>query len=283
MKLSIITINYNNDSGLLKTIGSVFSQKARDEFEYVVVDGGSKDGSKDTIELNAARIDNWVSEPDKGIYNAMNKGVSMATGDYCLFLNSGDVLHNDNVISDILDYLSGEDLVIGKIVFLNNMSTSVVEAPITFNRLYVGSLPHPATFIKTDLLKKYPYDESLRIVSDWKFFLQTVILDNCSYKIIDNIISDFDCGGISGVNRDLCDRERASVLKEMFPERIVLDYYRNLKGTGYQDTTYDNFYIKMRDYSYGKYLYSLNVVIMKFISLFRKGAKFARNYPTKLS
>lgn len=283
MRLSIITINYNNDSGLAKTISSVLSQKGREGFEYLVVDGGSKDGSKGTIEINAQRIDKWVSEPDRGIYNAMNKGVSMATGDYCLFLNSGDVLHDDNVISDILFYLENEDLVIGKIVFLNNMSTSVVESPITFKRFYVGSLPHPATFIKTDLLRRYPYDESLRIVSDWKFFLQTVILDNCSYKIIDRIVSDFDCDGISGVNRDLCDRERASVLKEMFPERIVLDYFRNLKGEGYQETTYDNFYIKMRDYTYGKYLYSLNVVIMKFVSLFRKGAKFARNYPTKLS
>lgn len=282
MRLSIITINYNNGDGLAKTVESVLSQKGRDEFEYVVVDGGSKDGSKDTIELNAQRIDRWVSEPDKGIYNAMNKGVSMATGEYCLFLNSGDVLHDDNVISDILDYLQ-DDLVIGKIVFLNNMSTSVVESPITFMRLYVGSLPHPATFIKTELLRKYPYDESLRIVSDWKFFLQTVIIDNCSYKIVDNIISDFDCDGISGVNRDLCDRERASVLKEMFPEKILLDYFKSHNGEGYQDTTYDRFYIKMRDYSYGKYLYSLNVMIMKFVSLFRKGARFARNYPTKLS
>lgn len=283
MRLSIITINYNNGDGLAKTVESVLSQKGRDEFEYVVVDGGSKDGSKDTIELNAQRIDRWVSEPDKGIYNAMNKGVSMATGEYCLFLNSGDVLHGDNVISDILDCLQDDDLIVGKIIFLNDLSTSVVEAPITFKRLYVGSLPHPATFIKTKLLRKYPYDESLRIVSDWKFFLQTVIIDNCSYKIVDNIISDFDCDGISGVNRDLCDRERASVLKEMFPEKILLDYFKSHNGEGYQDTTYDRFYIKMRDYSYGKYLYSLNVMIMKFVSLFRKGARFARNYPTKLS
>ncbi len=283
MRLSIITINYNNLLGLSRTAMSVFGQSKRAEFEYIIIDGASNDGADSFLELNTKEIDKWVSEPDSGIYNAMNKGVSMATGDYCLFLNSGDVLHDQNVISDILGCLENEDLIIGKIVFLNNMSTSVVESPITFKRLYVGSLPHPATFIKTDLLRKYPYDESLRIVSDWKFFLQTVILNNCSYKIIDRIVSDFDCDGISGVNRDLCDRERASVLKEMFPERIVLDYFRNLKGEGYQDTTYDNFYIKMRDYTYGKYLYSLNVVIMKFVSLFRKGAKFARNYPTKLS
>lgn len=283
MKLSIITINYNNSDGLKATISSVSNQNSRNDFEYIVIDGASKDGSKDVIDAAKGSIDFAVSEPDKGIYNAMNKGVRHATGDYCLFLNSGDCLHDDNTIAEILPHLGGDDLVIGKTMFLNNMSTSVVEAPITMRRLYVGSLPHPATFIKTDLLRGNPYDESLKIVSDWKFFLQEVILNNCSYKIIDTIVSDFDCEGISSQNRDLCATEREKVLKELFPERILLDYFKDTHGQGYEDSPYDKFFIKLRDYNYGKVIYTLSVLLMKFVAIFRKGARFSRNYPNKLS
>ena len=87
MKLSIITINYNNCDGLRKTIESVIAQTTRD-FEYIVIDGGSTDGSVDVIKEYADYIDYWVSEPDKGIYNAMNKGTRAAHGDFLLFLNS---------------------------------------------------------------------------------------------------------------------------------------------------------------------------------------------------
>ena len=213
----------------------------------------------------------------------MNKGVRHATGDYCLFLNSGDCLHDENTIAEILPHLGGEDLVIGKTMFLNNMSTSVVEAPITMRRLYVGSLPHPATFIKTDLLRENPYDESLKIVSDWKFFLQEVILNNCTYKIVDTIVSDFDCEGISSQNRDLCAAEREKVMKELLPERVLLDYYKSINGQGYEETAYDKFFLKLRDYNYGKVIYTMSVLLMKFVAIFRKGARFSRNYPNKLS
>ena len=89
-KISIITINYNNCEGLRRTIESVVNQTCRD-FEYIIIDGGSTDGSVDVIKRYADNIDYWVSEPDKGIYNAMNKGIRMATGDYVQILNSGDM------------------------------------------------------------------------------------------------------------------------------------------------------------------------------------------------
>lgn len=283
MKLSIITINYNNSDGLKATVSSVSNQNSRNGFEYIVIDGASKDGSKDVIDAAKGSIDFAVSEPDKGIYNAMNKGVRHATGDYCLFLNSGDCLHGEDAIAQILPHLGGEDLVIGKTMFLNNMSTSVVEAPITMKRLYVGSLPHPATFIRTELLRNNPYDESLKIVSDWKFFLQEVILNNCTYKIVDTIVSDFDCEGISSQNRDLCAAEREKVMKELLPERVLLDYYKSINGQGYEETPYDKFFLKLRDYNYGKVIYTMSVLLMKFVAIFRKGARFSRNYPNKLS
>ncbi len=90
MKLSIITVNLNNKDGLQKTIDSVISQTFKD-FEWIVIDGGSTDGSKELIEKYSDYISYWVSEPDKGIYNAMNKGIKVAKGDYLEFLNSGDI------------------------------------------------------------------------------------------------------------------------------------------------------------------------------------------------
>ena len=100
MKFSIITINYNNCEGLRRTIESVVNQTCHD-FEYIIIDGGSTDGSVDVIKQYADQIDYWVSEPDKGIYNAMNKGVAVAKGEYCLFLNSGDSLHNNSALAKV--------------------------------------------------------------------------------------------------------------------------------------------------------------------------------------
>ena len=97
MLLSIITINYNDKEGLARTMNSVLSQTYTD-FEYIVIDGGSNDGSKTIIEQHQDQLGYWVSEPDSGIYNAMNKGIAKANGEYILFLNSGDVLIDDTII-----------------------------------------------------------------------------------------------------------------------------------------------------------------------------------------
>ena len=103
MKLSIITINFNNKDGLKRTIESVISQKFQ-EFEWIIIDGGSSDGSKLLIEEvarnNKKLVSYWCSEPDGGIYPAMNKGIDKAKGEYILFLNSGDTLHNKNVLQE---------------------------------------------------------------------------------------------------------------------------------------------------------------------------------------
>src|SRR5690606_27175837 len=99
MKLTVITVNLNNAQGLSKTITSVLTQTIL-PFEYIVIDGGSTDNSLDIIERNSAKISYWISEPDKGVYEAMNKGIKQANGDYLLFLNSGDYLINDRVIED---------------------------------------------------------------------------------------------------------------------------------------------------------------------------------------
>ena len=99
-KISIITINYNDKIGLSKTINSVLNQSWQ-KFEFIVIDGGSNDGGLEVIEQHKDKIDYWVSEPDKGVYNAMNKGIKVAKGEYLIFMNSGDTFYDDNVLEKI--------------------------------------------------------------------------------------------------------------------------------------------------------------------------------------
>ena len=153
--------------------------------------------------------------------------------------------------------------------------------PITLLSLYDHSIPHNAAFIRKELLVRHPYDEDLRIVSDWKFFVEALVLDNCSYRTINKEIAEFDCNGLSSKNRDLCDQERESVFKELFPERVMVDYFRFKNGNGYQDKPYDRFFVKLRNYRSGRFLYSLDVVIMRIIALFKKSARWAREFSVK--
>ena len=106
-KISIITINYNDKIGLSKTINSVLNQSWQ-KFEFIVIDGGSNDGGLEVIEQNKDKIDYWVSEPDKGVYNAMNKGIKVAKGEYLIFMNSGDTFYDDNVLEKIENQLTAE-------------------------------------------------------------------------------------------------------------------------------------------------------------------------------
>ena len=126
-KISIITINYNDKVGLKKTIESVINQTWRD-FEFIVIDGGSTDGGKEILEQNSDKIDYWVSESDNGIFNAMNKGIKVATGDYLLFLNSGDWFYSSNVISDVEKIIDGSvDIYYGNAVFKFEKKDKIVE------------------------------------------------------------------------------------------------------------------------------------------------------------
>lgn len=225
MKFSIITINYNDQSGLRQTIESVVSQIYND-VEYIIIDGGSTDGSVGLIKEFATDIDYWVSEKDRGIYHAMNKGVAQAHGDYCLFLNSGDFFCNDAVLNKIQDIGCNEDIVVGKVVSKDGQSPLFLppSRDISLYYLYSGTVPHQGAFIKTDLLRRIPYDENLRIVSDWKFFLEAIIFNNCSIRYVDEFVAMFDTTGVSTSNPDKMWKEKEQVLSELFPPRVLADY-----------------------------------------------------------
>ena len=235
MILSIITINRNNAAGLEKTMRSVAAQTYGD-FEYVVVDGASTDKSVEVIRSLEASFGGrlkWISEPDKGIYNAMNKGIGMASGDYLQFLNSGDSLASGDVVERMAGALKTNGF--PPILYGNLLKDTpdgkvwrnkgFAGKPITFLGFYIGSLNHPSSYIKRSLFEKYGrYDESLKIVSDWKWFIQSIILGGEKPVYADIDVTLFDTGGISETNKSLNSVERKRVLNELFPSGVLADY-----------------------------------------------------------
>lgn len=224
MRYSIITINYNNKEGLRSTIESVIRQSCND-YEYIIIDGGSTDGSVDLIREHAEHISYWSSEKDRGIYHAMNKGVTQAHGDYCIFMNSGDCFHSPNILDNIANYQ--EDIICGKVIKgSSSIPSGHNKETISLVDLFRASLPHQAMFIKRDLLVKHPYNENYQILSDWKFSIETIVFDNCSFRNIEIIVADYDTTGISSNSNGTLPKEREIILKEMFPPRIIEDYQR---------------------------------------------------------
>lgn len=217
-KISIITINFNNLEGLKRTLESVVTQTWQ-EFEYIVIDGGSTDGSAAYIESQSDKIDYWVSEPDKGIYNAMNKGIAKATGEYLLFLNSGDHLYSNSVLEMNHNKINLEDFIYFNIRYIFIDYITISSKPKILEELFFifNTLPHPSTFIRRNLFFEIGnYDENLKIVSDWKFFLFAIHKYKCTSRKVDVILSDFYVGGISS-DIKLSNVERMLVLKEFNP------------------------------------------------------------------
>ena len=225
MKYSIITINYNNADGLRRTIESVVRQTYTD-YEYLIIDGGSTDGSVNAIKDYEDKISYWVSEKDGGIYNAMNKGVKVAHGEYLIFMNSGDFFYDSDVLKNISKELYNEDVLVGKVFIYgtNNIISPPPQRELSMYHLFSGSIPHQGTFIKTTIQKKYPFDEALRISSDWKFFLQTIIFDNCNIKFTNIPVAIYDNNGISSNNPSAMRFEKEHILSEYLPQRVILDY-----------------------------------------------------------
>jgi glycosyltransferase involved in cell wall biosynthesis len=199
-KITIITVNLNNTSGLQKTIESVISQSFQD-YEFILVDGASTDGSVELIKENAQCITKWVSEPDTGIYQAMNKGIRMATGEYLLFLNSGDFLVDNHVLKNVFSQERSADILCGKCNISNEgvvVHTTNPPQNITFGTLYFNGLSHQSTFIKKELFQRIGYyRENFRINSDIEFWYRSIIWEGASTEKLDFIISDYNLDGLS--------------------------------------------------------------------------------------
>lgn len=225
MKLSIITINLNNKDGLQKTIDSVLSQTFND-FEWIVIDGGSTDGSKELIEQYADRFAYWVSEPDKGIYNAMNKGVKVAQGEYLQFLNSGDWLWSADVLSKAFAEKAADDILYGDYQMwseeIGNYEEEKTPENLTFSFLVHRWLGHGASFIRREVIMDRRYDEQLRIASDWKFFIECA-LDNKSFRHVPVVVVGYGKNGISVIDQESVTKERAEVMARVVSPLIMRD------------------------------------------------------------
>lgn len=211
-----------------KTIKSVLAQ-CYAEIEYIIIDGGSSDGSKELIEQHDEHLSYWCSEPDKGIYDGMNKGIAKATGEYCLFLNSGDYFCNDHVLQDVFANGQSADLVIGRQKFYTqngkeSIAWSIREEDINERFFWSNTFPHQSTFIKTSLLKKVGgYDLEYKVCADWAFWYIAVVEEKCTYKCIPTPISMMEDGGVS---RDMnkCRVDMGKFLIKHHPAMILDDW-----------------------------------------------------------
>ena len=225
-KYTIITINYNNGKELRRTIESVINQTLTD-FEYVVIDGGSTDDSVSIIKEYADRIDFWISERDKGVYNAMNKGLSHAHGEYVNFMNSGDSFYSPTVLEEIDSEIGDADILFGNVC--NSLSGRryggiKADSEVTFLTLKKEIICHQGTFYRRTIFERHPYDESLKLIADWKVNVQAIVFDNCKVKVVDTIVANYDLTGMSSTQSQLHAEERKRVMAELFPERILKDY-----------------------------------------------------------
>ncbi len=215
MLLSIITINKNNGRGLKKTIESVISQTYK-EVEYIVIDGNSDDDSKKIIESFKSKISYSNSEADSGIYEAQNKGIAKAKGKYLLFLNSGDVLANENILQTIAPMLKEKSFYYGNLILQKDGKQETHSAPkkMDLDFMLNSTFWHPCVFIKAELFKNYGlYNTNFKIAGDYEFFIRCLLKPDVTSEHIDKVISVFDGGGVSNdsklTNLQTEEREKA--------------------------------------------------------------------------
>ena len=234
MKLSIITINFNNLAGLQRTYESVVCQTFTD-YEWIVIDGGSNDGSREFIEQHQDKFAYWCSEPDKGIYNAMNKGISRTKGEYLNFMNSGDMFLDKDVIKKVFQQNAFSDIISCRAIRQDNGKRVRSYDDNVFFQIMNDTLDHQGAFIKKSLFDRIKYDERLRIVSDWKFWIESIVLGRASVEYSDMVVAIQDTTGISSINTYLMNDERKRVFNELFPPMIqkVLNDYKRLKDSEY--------------------------------------------------
>lgn len=212
-KISVVTVCRNALAALEKTIDSVAGQTARDSIEFVVVDGASTDGTAGRVAEMTARgvIDRSVSEADRGIYDAMNKGVAMSSGEWVIFMNAGDVFVDNNTVERILadGCLDTADVVYGDV--MKNGETKRAGEPRNCHRMFFC---HQSCLGRRDLLATTPFDTRHRLSADFKW-VKTMLRDGRRFRHLDFAVADFDTSGVSNTRRSEGLRDNMSVVMEM--------------------------------------------------------------------
>lgn len=233
MKLSIITINYNNVNGLKKTIDSIVCQTWRD-FEWIIIDGGSTDGSKELIEQVAAEEKNnvtyWCSEPDKGIYNAMNKGIDKAKGEWLNFMNSGDGFYEKETLEKVFGCEINGDIIYGQSLYCYSDKDVYRDYPLQIDKGYFldgHHINHQSIFIKNKIQQKIKYDESYMISADYKLLMEC-LWNGYSFNRIDCLVVKYDATGISQKQVFDAWSEAQKIREEFVVDNYLLAEYKEL-------------------------------------------------------
>lgn len=256
-KIAVITINYNNAHGLENTIKSVLGQTSSN-FEFIIVDGGSTDESVTVIQRFADKLTTWISEKDNGIYHAQNKGIALTGAEYCLFLNSGDVLAGEKVLESVSCHLDETGILYGDIISVNKSGVrEYLRSPdkVDVYHMMISTLWHPCAFIKRSIFDTFGgYDEEFRITGDYEFFVRVILKHNIESRHINQAIAVFDLGGISN-SPDMSKRqeeERKKSWELNFSDPVIEVFEKKTRM------------LRSREYKLGRW-------VMKFLKPFSAG------------
>lgn len=220
--ISIITVSYNAVNVIEKTILSTINQTYQN-IEYIIIDGGSNDGTIDIIKKYSNKISYWISEPDKGIYDAMNKGIDIATGDWIIFMNAGDWFYNKDIINNIFYQKKyNSDIIYGAVERRGKFKT-YIDKPRPLKQIINNMIfSHQSTFVKTHIMKKYKFEGAeYNIIADYAFFIKQY-KNGTKFEELNYIISSYD--NISGISSS----PTYKVYKKHLKERIKLEKQYNL-------------------------------------------------------
>lgn len=207
MIVSIITVCRNHAQELERTIRSVESQTWQEK-EYLVIDGASTDDTPNVIKAHEASITRWVSEPDLGIYDAMNKGVRMAQGEWVIFMNAGDTFASDDTLQRVFGSPQDADVIYGDVI--KGKLVKKAEAPRNAHRMFYC---HQSAFVRTRCLREFPFDIRHRMSADFKQVKQ-LYLSGKTFRQLDFPVANFDTQGVSNRNRSAGLYDNIQVIRE---------------------------------------------------------------------
>lgn len=248
IKISVVTVCFNAVDAIEETILSVLNQTYR-SIEYIIIDGGSTDGTVDIIKKYADKLAYWISEPDKGIYDAMNKGIKVATGDYINFMNAGDKYIHTKTIEMLLENHGDEKILYGNIIRCYSKYKETVKGICNLNPTIIdfikNTIHHQGAFICRDLFDQYGlYSTDYRIISDWKFFFEVVAIAHERIRYVNQNIAYFRMDGISSKNTNLCYQESIDYLSNCYGDEICA-YLLNLKD--FKNCLLSRFFLNLKN------------------------------------
>jgi glycosyltransferase involved in cell wall biosynthesis len=264
MMLSIVTVNFNNSLGLESTIVSVINQTNQD-FEYIVIDGGSTDGSVDIINNYSGKISQWVSENDSGIYNAMNKGIARAKGEFLIFLNSGDSFSDNTILERCLNVIKqfpGYSIYYGDMYLANvegqelrKLRTHPEKLDLKFFK--ADTINHQASLIRADLFHQFGlYPEQHKVASDYWLYLKS-LLNNIRFKHLGFPMVNYDLTGISSINHDMYWKEKNLIWNSLIPD-FILETEKELNICKKESEKYRKSLMDLHNYKLTKLAIMLN-------------------------